>query len=93
MPTGYKLEGQVIVPISSKTTVQLIVEDKKEDNKVTQVWNPASPTMRTETENYIAQATKEGIIQDSHLKDLKNGVMTTDRLLGLYITIQQRRAN
>ncbi|MFB7158031.1 M15 family metallopeptidase [Lysinibacillus sp. NPDC056232] len=93
MPTGYKLEGQVIVPSSSKTTVQLIIEDKKEDNKVTQVWNPASPAMRTETENYIAQATKEGIVQDSHLKDLKNGVMTTDRLLGLYITIQQRRAN
>ncbi|MGE7910839.1 M15 family metallopeptidase [Lysinibacillus xylanilyticus] len=93
MPTGYKLEGQVIVPSSSKTAVQLIVEDKKEDNKVTQVWNPASPTMRTETENYIARAIKEGIIQDSHLKDLQSGVMTTDRLLGLYITIQQRRAN
>lgn len=41
----------------------------------------------------VAQAIKEGIIQDTHLKDLKNGVMTTDRLLGLYITIQQRRAN
>ncbi|MFJ5566101.1 M15 family metallopeptidase [Lysinibacillus xylanilyticus] len=93
MPTGYKLEGQVIVPSSSKMTVQLIVEDKKEVNKVTQVWNPASPTMRTETENYIARAIKEGIIQDSHLKDLQSGVMTTDRLLGLYITIQQRRAN
>ena len=93
MPAGYKLEGQVIVPSSSKMTVQLIVEDKKEDNKVTQVWNPASPTMRIETEKYLAEAIKEGIIQDSHLKDLQNGVMTTDRLLGLYITIQQRRAN
>ncbi len=93
MPTGYKLEGQVIVPSSSKMTVQLIVEDDKEDNKVIQVWNPASPTMRTETEKYLAQAIKEGIIQDSHLKDLQNGVMTTDRLLGLYITIQQRRTN
>ncbi len=29
------------------------------------------------TENYIAQAVKEGIIQVSHLKDLQN-VTTTD---------------
>ncbi|MGN4125953.1 hypothetical protein ACMGD3_13230 [Lysinibacillus sphaericus] len=47
--------------------------------------------MKTETENFIAQAVKDGIIQVSHLKDLQNGTMTTDRLIGLYITIQQRR--
>jgi len=92
MPKGYKLEGQVIVPSNSKYKVQLIVEDKKEEIKVTN-WNPGSPAMKTETENFIAQAVKEGIIQDSHLKDLQNGVMTTDRLVGLYITIQQRRAS
>jgi len=39
----------------------------------------------------MAQAVKAGIIQGSHLKDLQNGTMATDRLLGLYITIQQRR--
>ncbi|MGE7841406.1 hypothetical protein ACQKNX_11480 [Lysinibacillus sp. NPDC093712] len=55
-------------------------------------WNPGSPAMKTETENFIAQAVKDGIIQDSHFKDLQNGMMTTDRLIGLYITIQQRRA-
>jgi len=38
-----------------------------------------------------AQAVKDGIIQESHLKDLQNGTMMTDRLIGLYITIQQRR--
>ncbi|MDM5229666.1 M15 family metallopeptidase [Lysinibacillus pakistanensis] len=91
MPAGYKL-GQVIVPSNSKMKVQLIVEDKpKEEIKVTQTWNPGSPAMKTETENYIAQAVKDGIIQESHLKDLQNGTMTTDRLIGLYITIQQRR--
>ncbi|MDM5233883.1 hypothetical protein [Lysinibacillus pakistanensis] len=47
--------------------------------------------MKTETENFIAQAVKDGVIQESHLKDLQNGAMTTDRLIGLYITIQQRR--
>ncbi|MFC9538672.1 hypothetical protein ACFTQ7_02165 [Lysinibacillus sp. NPDC056959] len=56
-------------------------------------WNPSSPAMKTEAENYIAQAIKDGIIQASHLKDLQNGNMTTDRLLGLHMTIQQRRNN
>lgn len=92
MPTNYKLEGQVLVPNNSNTKVQLIEADKEEKN-VTKVWNPASTAIQTETESYIGQAIKEGIIQESHLKDLKNGIMTTDRLLGLYITIQQRRAN
>ncbi len=91
MPKGCKLEGQVIVPSNSKYKVQLIVEDKKEEIKVTN-WNPGSPAMKTETENFIAQAVKDGIIQESHLKDLQNGIMTSDRLLGLYITIQQRRS-
>ncbi|MFJ8100223.1 M15 family metallopeptidase [Lysinibacillus sp. NPDC096212] len=94
IPKGYKLEGQVIVPSNSKLQVQLIVADKKEGNKVTNTnWNPGSPAMKTETENYIAQAIKDGIIQSSHLKDLQNGNMTTDRLLGLHMTIQQRRNN
>ncbi len=33
-----------------------------------------------ETENFIAQSVKDSIIQESHLKDLQNGTMTTDRL-------------
>ncbi len=90
MPAGYKL-GQVIVPSNSKMQVQLIVEDNpKEEIKVTN-WNSGSPAMKTETENFIAQAVKEGIIQESHLKDLQNGTITADRLFGQYITIQQRR--
>jgi len=91
MTKGYKLEGQVIVPSNSKMKVQLIVEDKKEEITVANTtWNPGSPAIRTETENFIAQAVKDGIIQSSHLKDLQNGTMTTDSLIGLYITIQQR---
>jgi len=90
IPVGYKLEGQLNIPSNSKGQVQLIVEDKKEEIKMTQSWNPGSPAMKTETENFIAQAVKDGIIQESHLKDLQRGTMTTDRLIGLYITIQQR---
>ncbi|AVK96677.1 M15 family metallopeptidase [Lysinibacillus sphaericus] len=94
MPTGYKLDGQVIVPSNSKLKVQLIVKDKKEEVKVANTnWNPGSPAIRTETENFIAQAVKDGIINASHLKDLQSGVMTTDRLIGLYITIEKRRNN
>ncbi|WP_054768112.1 M15 family metallopeptidase [Lysinibacillus parviboronicapiens] len=90
MPKGYKLEGQIKVPTNSKGQVQLIVEDKKEEIKVTN-WNPGSPAMKTEVEKFIAQAVKDEIILESHLKDLQNGTMITDRLIGLYITIQQRK--
>ncbi|QGG51619.1 M15 family metallopeptidase [Lysinibacillus pakistanensis] len=90
MPAGYKL-GQVIVPSNSKMQVQLVVEDKTKEEIKMPNWNPGSPAMKTETENFIAQAVKDGIIQESHLKDLQNGTMTTDRLIGLFITIQQRR--
>ncbi|GLC88713.1 M15 family metallopeptidase [Lysinibacillus piscis] len=94
-PKGYKLEGQVVVPSNSKMQVQLIVEDKpKEENALTNTtWNPESPAMETAAEAFLAQAIQEGVIQASHLKDLQNKHMTTDRLLGLYITIQQRRNN
>lgn len=92
IPRGYKLEGQVFVPSNSKLKAQLFVKDKKEEIKVSNIiWDSGSPAMRAETENFIAQAVKEGIINASHLKDLQNGVMTTDRLIGLFITIQQRR--
>ncbi len=92
MPKGYKLEGQVIVPSNSKLKVQLIVEDKKEEITVKNTnWNPGSPALKTETENFITQAVKDGIINASHLKDLQSNAMTTDRLIGLYNTIQQRR--
>lgn len=88
-PKGYKLEGEVIVPTTSGMKVKLIVEDK-EEIKVSN-WNPGSSAIRQETENFIEQAVKDKIINESHLKDLRNGLMTTDRLLGLFITIEQRR--
>ncbi|WP_042472744.1 M15 family metallopeptidase [Bacillus ndiopicus] len=94
MPKDYKLEGTVIVPSNSKLQVQLIAKDKQEEvTHMTPTWNPGSPSMQTAAEQYLAQAVKDGIIQDSHLKDLQNKQMATDRLLGLYITIDQRRSN
>lgn len=91
IPKGYKLEGQVIVPSNSKLKVQLIVEDKKEVKAVSNLWNPGSPAIRTETEDFLSNAIKDGIINASHLKALQNGEMTTDRLVGLQMTILNRR--
>ncbi|WP_107841225.1 M15 family metallopeptidase [Metasolibacillus meyeri] len=91
MSAGSKLEGTVIVPSNSKMQVQLIVKDK-EEIKVTQTWNPASPAMQTAAEAFLARAVKDGIIQASHLTDLQNKQMTTDRLLGLHVAIDQRRS-
>lgn len=88
MPSGYKLEGNIVVPTSSTVPVQF---DPKEEVPMSQIWTPGSPAMQTAAEAFIAQAVQEGIIQASHLTDLQNKQMTTDRLLGLYITIDQRR--
>ena len=54
-------------------------------------WNPQSPAIKTETVAYLKQAVKEGAIMEVHVKDVENGTITTDRLLGLFITIEQRR--
>ncbi|MGE7092613.1 hypothetical protein ACQKII_14435 [Lysinibacillus sp. NPDC048646] len=35
-------------------------------------WNSVSPAMKIETEKFIAQAVKDGVIQASHLRDLQN---------------------
>lgn len=93
LPKGYKL-GKVIVPSNSKLKVQLIVEDDTKEAKLmaeARLFNPGSTTLVENAEKYLEQAVKAGIIQGSHLKDLQNGQMNTDRLLGLFITIEQRR--
>lgn len=95
IPNGYKLEGQVIVPSNSKLRVQLIVEDNTEEEGLMDkeaLFNPGSSTLRESAETYLAQAVTEGIIQDSHLKDFQNNLMTGDRLFGLFLTIEQRRS-
>lgn len=92
IPKGYKLEGQVIVPSKIKFKVQLIVKDNsKEALLVEKPWNPGSSAVRTETENFIEQAVKEGLINNSNLKDIQNGEITTNRLVGLQMTILNRR--
>lgn len=95
LPKGYdaKVIAGVVVPSTSAGKVVLTVaDDKNEEAKaMTNVWNPQSPSIKTETIAYLNQAVKDGIIKDSHVKDVENGTITTDRLLGLQLTIEHRR--
>lgn len=50
----------------------------------------AASAMFTEAEAFLSLAVTETVIQESHLKDLKNRTMRTARLVGLNITNQQR---
>lgn len=95
MPNEYKMEGHVIVPSNSKQRVQLIVEDNTKEAKQlieAKLFNPGSTTLSESVEKYLEQAVKEEFIQSTHLNDFQNNLMTGDRLLGLVITIEQRRA-
>lgn len=91
-PAGYKLEGQVIVPSNSKLRVQLIVKDKGETVMSNKNFDAGSTSLNTAVENRIAQAVADGHIQKSHLDDYKNGEMTSDRVIGLLVIIDDRQA-
>ena len=92
MPKGYKIEGAVIVPSTSQGKVQLIIEDtkNKEVAAMTSKWNPDNPAMQTSAEKIVEYAVKKGLIQASHLTELKNKQLTTDRVVGLLATILDR---
>lgn len=97
LPAGYdsKVIAGVKVPSTSAGKVALTVSDgKNEEAKVmatSNVWNPQSPSMKTAAQAYLTQACKDGIINDTHAKAVSDGTMTTDRLLGLFMTVEQRR--
>lgn len=71
--------------------IQLIVEDKKKAVTMSNTWDPGSTAIKTETEELLALAVKDGIINMLHLKDLQKGTMITDRFVGLQTTILHRR--
>lgn len=91
MPVGYKLEGQVIVPINSAVRVQLIVEDKQqqivEDDDTMKF---TSTTAKAAVRNYIQQAVDKKLIDKSWLEKFDNGTMTSGDFEGLKIIIAQR---
>jgi len=97
LPSGYdaKVINGVKVPSTSSGKVVLTVTDavKKEEAKTMSTkWNPQSPAIKTETIEFLKQAVKDGIIQESHVKDAENGTITLDRLVGLDFVIAHRRS-
>ncbi|AJK89634.1 MULTISPECIES: M15 family metallopeptidase [Lysinibacillus] len=93
IPAGYKLEGQVIVPISSAVRVQLIVEEKpQQTEKDDDTMKFTSTTAKAAVRDYIQQAVDKKVIDKSWLEKFDNGTMTSGDFEGLKIIIAQRSA-
>lgn len=95
LPKSYDINviKGVIVPSTSAGKVVLTVADdiNEEVKAMSNVWNPGSSAVKTETVEYLKQAVKDGYIKQTHVDDVENGKMTTDRLIGLFATIMHRR--
>ncbi|EFI69497.1 putative teichoic acid-binding N-acetylmuramoyl L-alalanine amidase [Lysinibacillus fusiformis ZC1] len=94
MPKGYKIEGQVIIPTTSKYLVQLIVEGNttkpiaKDDDKM----QFSNETTKAAVCDYIKQSVDKKKIDKSWLDKFDQGTMTTGDFEGLKIIIAQRSA-
>ncbi|WP_421924822.1 M15 family metallopeptidase [Lysinibacillus capsici] len=92
MPKGYKIEGQVIIPITSKYPVQLIVEGNttkpiaKDDDKMLFT----NETTKAAVRDYIIQSVEKKKIDKSWLDKFNQGTMTSGDFEGLKIIIAQR---
>ena len=89
MPSGYKLEGQVIVPSNSKLKVQLIVKDKPKE-KDEETMRFTNPTTENAVRDYIKQVVDKGKIDKSWLDKFDAGTLTTGDYEGLKIIVAQR---
>ncbi|WP_375105601.1 M15 family metallopeptidase [Lysinibacillus fusiformis] len=91
IPGGYKLEGQVIVPISSAVRVQLIVEEKPQHTeKDDDTMKFTSTTAKAAVRDYIKQSVDKKKIDKSWLDKFDHGTMTSGDFEGLKIIISQR---
>ncbi len=94
IPKGYKLEGKLIVPINSKTQVQLIVDGnkpkptEKDDDKM----KFTNETTKAAVRDLIKQAVDKKRIDKSWLDKFDNGTMTNGDYEGLKLIIAQRSA-
>lgn len=67
IPSGYKLEGTLIIPIDSKTPIQYF---NKEEEEVAQ--NLLLQVGRDEMKVAIEQAVAKGLVDKSHIAKMKN---------------------
>ncbi|WP_341300923.1 M15 family metallopeptidase [Lysinibacillus sp. FSL H8-0500] len=90
VPAEYKLEGQVIVPISSAVRVQLTIDDKTEKDDDTMQFT--NPTTKAAIHNYVKQAVDKKLIDKSWLDKFDAGSLISGDYEGLKIIIAQRSA-
>ncbi|PJO42911.1 M15 family metallopeptidase [Lysinibacillus xylanilyticus] len=92
IPKDYKLEGQVIVPTSSATKVQLIVECKtqkpieKDDDKM----QFTNETTKAAVRDHIKQTVEKKLIDKSWLDKFDQGTMTNGDYEGIKLIVAQR---
>lgn len=86
------IKGVKVPSTNTGKVVLSVADDKNEEVKaMSNVWNPGSSAVKTETVEYLKQAVKDGYIKQTHVDDVESGKMTTDRLIGLFATIMHRR--
>lgn len=90
MPVGYKLEGQVVVPISSAVKVQLIKDTQNPTEKDDDTMKFTNETTKAAVRDYIKQAVDKEKINKSWLDKFDNGTLTGGDFEGLKIIISQR---
>lgn len=92
MPKGYKIEGQVIIPTTSKYPVQLIVEGNttKPIAKDDDVMQFTIKETKEAVRDFIQQSVNKGLINKTWLDKFDKGELTTGDYEGLKIIISQR---
>lgn len=88
IPKGYKLEGEVIIPTSSNKRVELIIEDKEEDEDIMKFTNS---TPKKAIRDELSQYVEKGYIDKSWLAKFDNGSMTNGDYSGIRLIAQQRK--
>lgn len=91
MPTGYKLEGRVVVPTSSAVKVQLIIDDKStQSEKDDDIMRFTNDVTKGAVRDLIKQAVDKKLIDMSWLNKFDAGTLTSGDFEGLKIIIAQR---
>ncbi len=90
MPSGFKLEGQVVVPTSSAVKIQLIEDTQKPTEKDDDTMKFTNETTKAAVRDYIKQAVDKKLIDKSHLDKFDAGTLTGGDFEGLKIIIAQR---
>lgn len=92
IPNGYKIEGQVLIPTTSKYPVQLIVDGNttKPIAKDDAIMQFTIKETKEAVRDFIQQSVNKGLINKTWLDKFDKGELTTGDYEGLKIIISQR---